>query len=50
VHLVTTLADRLRQTQEELRAVWRAHDMLLRDLYQGNEIYVVAEVPRDGRI
>jgi SAM-dependent methyltransferase len=50
VHLVTTLAGRLRQTQEELRAVWRAHDMLLRDLYQGNEIYVVAEVPRDGRI
>lgn len=45
VHLVTTLSGRLQQTQEELRAVWRAHDMLLGDLYQGNEIYVVAEVP-----
>jgi len=48
-HLVKTLAVRLQRTQEELRAVWRAHDMLLRDLYQGNEIYVIAEMPRDGR-
>jgi SAM-dependent methyltransferase len=48
-HLVKTLAVRLQRTQEELRAVWRAHDMLLRDLYQGNEIYVVAEMPRNGR-
>jgi SAM-dependent methyltransferase len=49
-HLVNTLAGRLQQTQEELRALWRAHDMLLRDLYQANEIYVVAEMPRIGAV
>jgi SAM-dependent methyltransferase len=41
-HLVKTLAGRLQEATEALRDVQRAHDKLVRGLYDSNEIYVVA--------
>jgi hypothetical protein len=41
-HIVKVLAGRLQETTEALRDVRRAHDHLVRGLYQSNETYVVA--------
>jgi SAM-dependent methyltransferase len=41
-HVVKVLASRLQETTEALREVRRAHDKLVRGLYQSNETYVVA--------
>jgi SAM-dependent methyltransferase len=41
-HLVKSLANRLQEATEALREVHRAHDKLVRGLYQSNETYVVA--------
>jgi SAM-dependent methyltransferase len=45
-HTVKALTERLQATQEQLRVLWHAHQSLVQDLFQGNEIYVVGEVPR----
>jgi SAM-dependent methyltransferase len=45
-HTVKALAERLQATQEQLRVLWSAHQSLVQDLFQGNEIYVVGEIPR----
>jgi SAM-dependent methyltransferase len=41
-HVVKVLSDRLQEATEALREVRRAHDKLVWELYQSNEIYVVA--------
>ena len=47
-HLVKTLSDRLAETQEALKALRAAHEQLIMNMYQSNEIYVVARLPHDG--
>lgn len=44
-HMVKTLSDRLTETQEALRSLRLAHEQLISNMYQGNDIYVVARVP-----
>lgn len=41
-HLIAQLADRLLQTQDELAALRRAYSCLVDQLFQPNEVYVVA--------
>ncbi|MFN2625170.1 MAG: class I SAM-dependent methyltransferase [Mycobacteriales bacterium] len=41
-HVISVLAERLTETQEQLRALHFAHSKLLDALYQPNEVYVVA--------
>jgi SAM-dependent methyltransferase len=41
-HVVKVLADRLQEATEALREVRTSHDKLVWELYQSNEIYVVA--------
>jgi SAM-dependent methyltransferase len=44
-HVVKTLSTRLTETQEQLKALRTAHEQLIWNMYQGNEIYVVARAP-----
>jgi SAM-dependent methyltransferase len=49
-HVIKTLADRLTETQEALRSLRLAHEQLINNMYQGNDIYVAARVPEPGGV